>query len=309
MTSNHGPARAKDTPSAFGRTTSSTRRRMVGAALLAALGLSGCASATLTSGAALSSKDRLGDESGTFGKRRSFADAEPLASAKTVRIIPTSFAAAAAGKVRNPADRALVANALDRSVCIALSDKYEIVEGGRPADLTVRTVVTGLVPTDKIAAGASVAVSLGSSFVLPVSVPRLPLGLGSLTVEGEAVDAKGTQRAAMVWAKGANAITSNPRVSEVGDAYGLAASYADDFAALVIKGKEPPTLNIGLPSGQRVRSFFGGRAKFPACETFGRQPGVPGFVAGFIGAPPEWTDDGAKRRAGAQENIVATAGP
>lgn len=282
---------------------------MAGAAMLAALSLSGCASATLTSGSALSSADKLGKESGTFGKLRSFADAAPLSSAKTVRIMPTSFAAAAAGKVRSPADRALVANALDRSVCVALSDKYEIVDAGRPADLTVRTVVTGLVPTDKIAAGASVAVSFGSSFVLPVSVPRLPLGLGSLTVEGEAVDALGTQRAAMVWAKGANSITSNPRVSEVGDAYGLAASYADDFAALVIKGKEPAALNLSLPSGQRIRSFFGGRAKYPACETFGRQPGVPGLVAGFIGAPPEWTDDGAKKPVGTPGKIVASAAP
>src|SRR5690606_32601766 len=119
-------------------------------------------------------------------------------------------------------DRALVSNALDRAICVALSDRYRIAALGQPADMTVRTVITDLVPTDKTMAGVSTAVSLGSNFVLPVGVPRLPVGLGGLAVEAEAVDSTGVQRAAAVWSKGANSFTDNARVSEIGDAYGLA---------------------------------------------------------------------------------------
>lgn len=110
---------------------------------------------------------------------------------------------------------------------MALSDKYRIAALGQPADMTVRTVITDLVPTDKTMAGVSTAVTLGSGFVLPVSVPRLPFGLGGLAVEAEAVDSSGV-RAAAVWSKGANSITGKARVSEIGDAYGL----ADDFSII-----------------------------------------------------------------------------
>jgi len=39
---------------------------------------------------------------------------------------------------------------------------------------------------------------LGSSAVLPVSVPRLPIGLGGLAVEAEAVDSAGVQLAGIL---------------------------------------------------------------------------------------------------------------
>lgn len=259
-----------------------------------ALMSSACTSVPLTENGGLSSYSQLGETTGKLTKSRSFADKPALEAARTVRIMPTSFSYAAASRIKKPEDRALVAHALDRALCVALSDRYQIVPPDAPADLTVRNVVSDIVPTDKVMAGASTVTSLGTSLVLPVSVPRLPFGLGGLAVEGEVQDPTGQQRAAFLWAKGANSITSSPRLSEVGDAYALATSYGDSFAKLIIKGKTPSLMDISLPSQQRIQAFFGGKPKYAACENFGRAPGVPGLVAGMVGAPPEWTDKAGK---------------
>jgi hypothetical protein len=259
-----------------------------------ALAASGCTNVPLTENGGLSSYSQLGEPKGKLTKSRSFADKPSLEAARTVRIMPTSFSYTAASQIKKPEDRALIAHALDRALCVALSDRYEIVTVGAPADLTVRNVVSDIVPTNKVMAGVSTVTSLGSSLVLPVSVPRLPFGLGGLAVEGEVQDPGGQQRAALLWAKGANSITNSPRLSEVGDAYELATAYGDSFAKLIIKGKTPAMMDISLPSRQRVQSFFGGKPKYAACESFGRAPGVPGLVAGMVGAPPEWTDKAGK---------------
>lgn len=250
----------------------------------------GCASVPLKEGGTLSSYGKLGAPKGNLSKARTYVDGSGLAAIKTVSITPTTFAFSASSRVQSAADRALVANALDRAVCIALSDKYQMVFAGQAADLVVRTVVTDIVPTDKTAAGISTAVTLGSSAVLPVGVPRLPVGLGGLAVEAEAVDKSGVQRAAMVWARGANSIQNNPRVSEVGDAYALATTFGNEFARMVETGEEPKALDISLPSAQRTQSWFGGKPKYATCDAFGRSPGLMGVAANKFGAPPEWTD-------------------
>lgn len=266
------------------------RLSILALALPFALSIAGCASVPLKEAGTLTSYGNLGVPKGNLSKARTYVDRQGLAAMKTVSIVPTIFAFAASSRVKSEEDRALVANALDRAVCVALSDKYQVVSRGQPADLVVRTVVTDIVPTDKASAGLATVVTLGSSAVLPVSVPRLPLGLGGLAVEAEAVDNSGIQRAAMVWARGANSIQDTPLVSEVGDAYGLASKFGDDFSQMLITGEEPKAIDISLPSVQRTVSWFGGKPKYAACEAFGRAPGLAGIVAGKFGAPPEWTD-------------------
>ncbi|MBO4224917.1 DUF3313 domain-containing protein [Bradyrhizobium neotropicale] len=255
-----------------------------------ALTVAGCASMPQKTAGTLATYNNLGEQKGMLSKSRNYVDANALASVKTVRIVPTAFAHGALAQVKAAQDRALVANALDREVCVALSDKFQIVSPREHADLTVRTVVTDVLPTDKAAAGVSTAVTLGTGAALPVSVPRLPIGLGGLAVEAEAIDRSGVQRAAMVWARGANSIMDNPRVSEVGDAYGLATKFGNEFSRMLATGKEPGALDISLPSGQRVQSWLGGEPKYATCDNFGRAPGLAGLLAGKIGAPPEWTD-------------------
>ncbi|WP_132280777.1 DUF3313 domain-containing protein [Neorhizobium sp. JUb45] len=256
--------------------------------------VSGCTSVGLKEGGTLTTYSQLGAVKGKFTKSRTFIDAHALSSVRTVAVLPSTFSFSAASRIKAPQDRALVVNALDRAICVSLSDKYQMVPVGQSADLTVRTVVTDIVPTNKTMAGVSTAVSLGSSLALPVGIPRLPAGLGGLAVEAEAIDGTGAQRAAVVWSKGANSITNNARVSEVGDAYSLASNFGKYFARILVTGKEPKGLDTSLPSAQRMNSALGGRPKYAACDAFGRAPGLAGMVADKIGAPPQWTDRASK---------------
>lgn len=271
-------------------------RNIAFATLPFAIIMSGCTSVPLKEGGTLTSYAQLSPAKGKFTKSRIFVDAKGLAAVKTVAIVPTTFSFAAAARVTSEKDRTLVSNALDRAVCVALSDKYRIAPLGQPADMTVRTVITDLVPTDKTMAGVSTAVSLGSNFVLPVGVPRLPVGLGGLAVEAEAVDNAGVQRAAAVWSKGANSFTDSARVSQIGDAYGLAADFANHFARILVTGKESEGLDMSLPSGHRIKSALGGKPKYAECDAYGRSRGLQGMVADQFGAPPEWTEKDAKPR-------------
>lgn len=264
--------------------------RAMGVAALLAICLASCQTVPLKEAGTLTSYSKLSSPKGTLAKKRLYVDGQRLAGVKTVRIAPTTFTFSAASRIKSEADRHLVSNALDRALCVALSDKYQMVSADQPADLTVRSVVADIVPTDKVLAGVSTIVTVGTGFALPVSVPRLPVGLGGLAVEAEAVDVGGLQSAAMLWARGANSIQDNPRVSEVGDAYSLATKFANEFSRMLISGKEPKALDISVPSRQRLQSWLGGKPKYAACDAFGRAPGLVGAIAAKYGARPEWTD-------------------
>lgn len=254
------------------------------------LAVSGCASVPLKTGGTLTSYSNLGPSEGRFSKMRSYADTQGLASAKTARIMPSAFSTSAAAEVPLAEDRILIANALDRALCIGLSDRYRIVSAGMPADLTVQSTVTDIVPTDKIMAGVSTVATLGSSAVSPVSLPRIPIGLGGLAAEAEALDRDGVQRAAMIWSRGANSIQDDPRYSEIGDAYGLAAKFGNAFAELLVSGRESQGFDLSLPKGHEIKSWLGGKPKYAACDRFGRAPGIPGAIATQFGAPPQWIE-------------------
>jgi hypothetical protein len=222
-------------------------------------------------------------------------------AATTIRIVPTSFAAAALGTGLSETQRQMVSNAIDRSMCIGLSDRFRIVAPDAPADLTVHAVITHVGLTDKMMAGASRVVSVGASvaekvfvpYPVPIPIPRIPLGLGGLAVEAEARDAGGRQKAGMVWARGADVITSKPKVSTAADAYDLAKAFADDFSKLVVTAASPFNTMPSLPSINRITAMFGGAPRETGCEVFGRGPGVVGMIGDGIGLPPEWTDHGA----------------
>ena len=88
-------------------------------------------------------------------------------------------------------DRRLVANAVDRSVCIALSDRFHIVLPPQTADLTVHVTIANIVPTDETAAATSKVLDIGKSVltntgVIETSVPipsvRVPIGLGGIAL-------------------------------------------------------------------------------------------------------------------------------
>lgn len=269
--------------------------------LLAMVGsLAGCASAPLVQGAGLSSYDAMTPSDGLMTKSRARVRKDQVLTAKTVKIVPTLFPAALAPNLSNQ-QRQLVANAADRALCVRLSDRFKLVMADEPADLLVGASVTQATETNEIAAGVSVATSIGMNFVdigVPVPTPRIPIGLGSLSMEAEAIDPTGRQQAAMLWARGANVLFSSARVSKTSDAYDLADTFGDDFGSLLVKGESPfGSFGIDLPSFQKIGSTMGLAPKFVACERHGRYPGVFGLVGDQLGLPPEWTDKGARQAA------------
>jgi hypothetical protein len=267
--------------------------------------VSACAAVPLAQTGSLSSYERLQPVDGKFGRKsRVHVDKDAVLAARTVLIVPTSFAGEAASAKLSPRDRQLVANAVDRSVCIALSDRFHIVLPPQTADLTVHVAVANIVPTDEVAAAATTVLDVSKSVlshtgVLETSVPipsvRVPIGLGGIALEGEAVDPSGRQTAAMLWAKGARSFFGNTtRVSPVGDAYELATDFGDDFSELLVTGEDPFQFKWPeLPYMHRLKSKFGGAPKEAVCDAFGRK-GVTDMIAGKFGAPPEWTDKGGQ---------------
>lgn len=262
--------------------------------------LPACASAPLVQGNGLTSYETMKSSDGWFTKSRLSVNKEQVLAAKTIRIVPTGFAPTVAPKLTEQ-QRALVANAVDRALCISLSDRFTVVTPDSQADLTVRASITRATETGRVAAGLSAATSLGMSFVdtaVPIPTPRIPIGMGSLSLEAEAVDAAGQQQASILWARGANAFFSSARISKVSDAYDLADSFGEDFGELLVKGESPfDSSGIGLPAWHKIKSSVGLRPKNAACEQFGRYRGLKGMIGDQLALPPEWTDNGAQKTA------------
>ncbi|WP_284419892.1 MULTISPECIES: DUF3313 domain-containing protein [unclassified Bradyrhizobium] len=259
----------------------------------AAIGLSGCATAPITQSGALASYRSLAESDGLLAKSVLNVNKDNVLAASTVRIMPTTFAGEVGSVLAEP-QRRLVTNAVDRALCLSLSERFIVVAPNERADLTTRSFITQVAATDAVAAGASKVVSVvPGALGVPVPVPRLPIGLGSLTIEAEAVDRRGRQQAAMVWARGANSFTNSPVISQAGDAYDLAGAFSADFGQLLVTGETPFGKPPKIPSIDRIGAALGGKPKNAACEAFGRDPGLIGMVANRLGAPPEWVDKGA----------------
>ncbi|TCU20356.1 DUF3313 domain-containing protein [Rhizobium sullae] len=263
--------------------------RLIAPALLA-LSLGGCAAVPLERANSLTSYDSLTSSNGRLTKANYRVASTDLVSTKTIYIEPTKVSGGAALSIKKSSDQALVANVISRALCVGVSDRFVVVERKEDADLVVNATITRIVPTNATVAALSTATSLGANFVVPVPVPRLPMGLGGLSVEAEATTREGKQVGAMVWAKGANFVTTSARVSQIGDAYSLAASFGSDFSKMLVTGKTPFKGLPKIPSGQRIKSGLGGKPKYPACEKFGRSPGLVDFAASQVGMPPSWTD-------------------
>lgn len=257
--------------------------------------LSACANLPLQKRGTLTAYTGMAASGGMQTKAELRVDSEPVLAAKTARIVPTSVEIAG-DRTFSAEDLALISNTIDRTLCSGLSDRFTIVASEQPADLTVHATVTDIVPTNRVAAATSTVASLGASVALPVPIPRIPVGLGGLSVEAEALGADGSQDAAMLWARGANALTGHARYSAVGDAYSLSSAFAGDFSRMLVKGADPFKGLPALPSMQRVRVSLGGSPKYDACKAFGSAPGLWGAVTGELGLPPSVADKGAKER-------------
>lgn len=282
--------------------------------VVAALSLmvAGCATAPLERSGSLASYDNLTPSDGVLTKSQVRIDKADVLAAKTARIEPTAFAVTAASQPFSERQRSLIKNAMNRAMCLALSERFRIVATTETADLNVRAVITHIAPTDATAAGVSKVASVVPSIVapgVPIPVPRLPIGLGSLSVEAEARDRSGNQKAAMIWARGANSFTSAPRASSDGDAYDLAGAFGDDFGKMLVTAESPFGKVSAPPSIGRLQASLGGAPKEAICETFGRAPGLIGLAGERIGLPPDWTDKGAPANAVSEAAVTDQAAP
>jgi hypothetical protein len=259
----------------------------------------GCTSVLPEQAGSLSSYEHLEPSDGLLTKAHVSVNKDEILSARTVRITPTTFFTKVASEAQlSEAQMRLIANAVDRSLCTGLSHRFQIALTDQAADLIVRAFITRIIPTDEIAAAASSVTSVGMTAVkvagvvtAPIPSLRFPIGLGGLALEAEAIDSTGRQKAAIIWARGANSF-SRPRASKAGDAYEFAESFGEDFSKLLVTGASPFKTLPSLPTMDAIRSRLGGAPKESACEAFGRGPGVPGLVGGALGLPPELTDKG-----------------
>jgi hypothetical protein len=262
------------------------------AALLSSV-LAGCAAAPLDRAGSLRSYDGLTQSNGLVAHSLLRVSKDDVLAAKTVKIVPTAFSLRAESVAFTPEQRNLVTNAVDRSLCSGLSQRFVVVGLSQPADLTIRAVVTQVKATNATAVGVSKVASVGKSILLPgvpVPVPRIPIGMGSLSLEAEALDPQGVQKAVMIWGRGANAFLDSGTVAKEGDAYSLAAKFGGDFSKMLVKGKTPFGATPSFPSRASVAALVGRAPKYEACKAFGKSPGVAGFVGERLGLPPKWTD-------------------
>ncbi len=268
--------------------------------------LTGCGDVVLTDGRTLTRADQFVTSDAVASESKLFIDPTLPQTVRTVRIVPTVFTEAVSGPGLNAVERRLVANAADRALCYDLSLRYDIVSSG-PADLTVRSAITRVDLTNVPASGATIAAStaisvagqVGVGFansIGKIPVPRVPIGLGSLTIEAEAIDARKRQRAAMIWGGASNAFTNQARFSAASDAYDLAGEFGQDFGSYLATTKDPFRGEMQIPTYDRIRVTTLGEAPLdPDCNAFGRAPGIDGILADMIGLPPEWTDKGPAR--------------
>lgn len=250
-----------------------------------------CANVPLQQGTSLGSYAGMVESGGSLTKARLRVNSSAVLAAQTVRIVPATVDNAGGGSF-DAKDLILLTNAVDRALCAGLSDRFKVVEPDQPADLVVHAAVTDIVATNRTVAATSTVATLGASVAL-VPLPRIPIGLGGLSVEAEATGRDGSQQAAMLWSRGANMLTTKARISSVGDAYSLSSAFGADFSRMLIEGRDPFKGASSMRLMQKMKASFGGDPKYDACKVFGPSPGIKGVVAGQLGLPPSWSDKGA----------------
>eukprot|EP01037_Dinobryon_pediforme_P006572 gene6572-6641_t len=263
------------------------------------LGLAGCATPHLDQIGSLSTYDNLEKSDGLLTHGSVFINAERLAGAKTLKITPAHFAEIPATAALTPDQKKLISNSINRTICMRVGSAYRVVRPEEEAELNLHVTISSATPTNALASGASKVAGVLPKILLPsvpVPVPRLPIGLGSLSAEAEVTDPKGVQVAAMVWARGADSFTTSGRVSSDGDAYDLAQTFSDDLTKLIVNRTDPirPNSTYSLPDVGAMMRQIGVKPNDANCALYGRSPGLIGQVGSAVGAPPNWTDKGSE---------------
>jgi hypothetical protein len=205
-------------------------RSLMAAAALAALCATTACSTPGRPAGALSSYDGLSVRGGTvrtgISERK---DAAALTQAQRVWLLPAELQADAPWMSEQ--ERRLLLREVDAQVCFEFTERYAVAPDPASADATVRTVVTRVQPTGRVASAASAA----AAYLIPGPIGlRAPGTTGGLGVEAEVLGPNGEQLAALVWSRDAQPIgTDNPSLSRIGDALQLAEPFADTAAEVM----------------------------------------------------------------------------
>lgn len=248
----------------------------------AAASLIGCASAPVSPSIGIATEQPLSVvKDGRSVKIAQFIDIEAVRAARSVTLAPVEVANDAHDGQISAAQAALVANRAGRALCSKLSPFF--VLDATPSDLSVRLVMTQISPTS--------AATSGASAVVGIAVPgpfRIPSGLGGLAADGSAQSSDGRQRIVKRWSRGANPVFNDAKVSSIGDAYQLAASFASDFSSALIKPSGPreklrPRLDKTTIAANRAACL----ARFGSASMAGRGASI------LLPLAPEAIDSGA----------------
>lgn len=195
---------------------------------------------------------------------RQKADPQALDRVRRVALEPAVVAPGADAGWLSAGEREMLLRELDAQVCFEISERFEITAADA-ADARVRTALTLVEPTGRVASAASAA----ASFFIPGPLGlRAPGTLGALGAESEMVDAAtGAQLAAVTWARQATAVgTDNPSLSRIGDAM----QFAEPFGDAVGRAMTPAN-----PTPRKIE------AGADPCAAFGPRFRPEGFLARF----------------------------
>ena len=198
--------------------------------LVATLGLAACASVPSQRPGAFAPEHPLTSVADKRHRQvEQYVDRRALRNTPQIALPQVRLADGAHGDRISPQQAALVANHAARSTCLGLAPHARLQPDTAAGAIDTQLVVTAIEPTSGAAAGASSVVD----YFVP-GPARLPVGLGGLAVEAELRDPQAGQLALVKWARGANAVADNARLSPIGDAWQLAGRFGKEFARLLL---------------------------------------------------------------------------
>lgn len=215
----------------------------------------------------LSNYTNLDKTSGVASKFKSFSDKEKLKNYNSIYIAPTIIDQKVLDKVGD-ARIDLVANLIDRTICMNLAKSYEILGAQSDNALSMKLYITDFEPTGRAASTISSAILV-----------RVPIGLGMLSAEGEITANDAGQLMAIQWSHKAAPVLTTGGLSKISDAYSFASEFANK------------TSKLAQPEGDRNNQddIIKLRQKF-CIDNYGKGTAAMGLSQ--IGAPPEMFDKG-----------------
>ena len=248
--------------------------------------VSGCASADVTRSGFLSDYSKLEPRTDTVRAKVAQYRNEPLLQQINRIWIEPTVLVGDIGEGITEEEKAIIVREIDRRICFAVSDRFEIADQAEQGAGRLRAAASRVQPTNAVGSSASAV----ANFFIPGPLGvRVPGSTGGLAAEAELLAPDGQQAAAVIWARDAQVVgTESPSLSRIGDAHQLTGA----FASIVAQAVEPQ---------EREKVDKGDT---DPCARFGPRIRPEGFVSRFItglytpslsGAQPQDEEDTPSR--------------